>query len=1044
MNLRHILSTLPLSALCALSSCDKDSKVFSDADLSTERSTVAGRVTGLGDSGLVGVVVTAMAVDGKGAALADIPAQTSLSGKDGRYSLGLRPGLRWRVTWQSPDYQTPDQGATFDLGLRETKDLPVERLTYRYGSVAGRTFPGTSVAVEGQDVSTTADASGDFRLEHVAPGPVEIIGVVRGKGFWRTTDSIRSESTDTITGRQQIATWKPLSTVTGTLVNQDGTPQAGAIVSALGGLARDTTDIQGNFSFDALPAKGRVVVNVLRTTGSIDRILIATPPEDSAWDLGQLPLTGSVTSGGVTVGNGLVVADSGDIVAIPLLWKLLDSTRTVIGFAWDTTGSGSTSKALRTWGPRLSGVRVDGRNRSIDAWVCIASPLSSGGFDTLWSQAATIRVLVRKKAAPLDTLLAPRFSHGSDTAWIAPFTIGLAPASEGASVVWSSDSSRWTLWSDVDSIVLYDTTTLWAFSRQPGHIGSRMAKKTFNVRPQAQPAILQAQIATDFKLPQGSIYQATTCPELATNVTFVLDSGATLSLPNGCDLTVDDGAVFEMRAGSTLLMNRGAYIYVGGSSTGKFVVKGREGRRASIRSTDPANPAGYSSNYLVRLLSNSGGSNIKGLDLDGSSGAGIEISDAEVDIVDSRIRNCKGAGIYFTGNARPASDSGIRDDSISGCRWSVDATPFALGRIATNRGFSDTLRVSDGAEIEGNNAWKPQKLPLRVEASITVASQSNLALQAGLRMRMGTGTYLYVSDGTLRAEGTKAFPIRIESASALLGWGYNTGSTGYGVKFTSGGVGEFKWTEIVGSKGSGLVSEGLVGLFDCRLDSNTYAGALFSGTGRPSSDTSFARVSATGNRWSLAATPMALGYVSTCPGLADSILLSDGADIVENETWHTQSAPIAVDGFGISVDDGASLSIDSGSTFVLGQYSYFYVGGNGGSLVVAGTAGSPVRFLPRSAAGWGYNPSTATGYCMKFIAGTNVANLSHLVLRGAQSNGIVFESTLPGIGTIDSVAVAQTASPTTGAYGLLIEGEAPTIAGYVGSCKDDEADCVMD
>ena len=235
MNLRHILSTLPLSALCALSSCDKDSKVFSDADLSTERSTVAGRVTGLGDSGLVGVVVTAMAVDDKGATLADIPAQTSLSGKDGRYfprtsawvaleghvAIAGLPDARPRGDLRPRPAR--DQGSS-----RRAPDLPLRIRRWPHlprhirGGGGGRTSP------------RPPTPAATFRLEHVAPGPVEIIGVVRGKGFWRTTDSIRSESTDTITGRQQIATWKPLSTVTGTLVNQDGTPQAGAIVSAPG------------------------------------------------------------------------------------------------------------------------------------------------------------------------------------------------------------------------------------------------------------------------------------------------------------------------------------------------------------------------------------------------------------------------------------------------------------------------------------------------------------------------------------------------------------------------------------------------------------------------------------------------------------------------------------------------------------------------------------------------------------------------------------------------------------------------------------------
>lgn len=1037
MNRRHFLSFLPLAALAALSACDKDSKVFSDSDLSTERSTVIGTVTGLGDTGLVGVVVTASAVNDQGAPLADIPSLTALSGTDGRYSMDLRPGFRWKISWQSPDYQTPDQGVSFDLGLRETKTLPAERLTYRYGSVAGRSLPGASVAVEGQDASTTADANGDFRIERVAPGHVEIVGVVPGKGFWRTTDSIRSESTSTVTGRQQLSNWKPLSKVTGTLVNQDGSPQAGAILSTMGGLVRDTTDVQGSFSFDALPADGQVVIDVQRATGAADRILLSTPPQDSTWDLGQLPMSGSVTSAGLMIGNGLVVADPGDIVALPLLWKLLDSTRNVIGFVWDTTGTGSTAKAIRTWGPRLAGVRVGDRDRSISVWVCIAAPLSTGGFDTLWSQEATIRIMVRRKPTLLDSTLAPTFSRGDDTAWNAPLTLGLTPGTEGAAVLWSSDSSRWTLWSDDDSIVLYDTTTLWAFSRSPGHLGSRMVRKTFNVREQTKPAVLEAKVVADYKLPQGSIHQFSACPELAANVTFVLDSGSTLHLPEGCDVTVANGATFEMRAGSKLIMGRGSYFYVGGSSTGKFVVKGRVGRRAQIVSADPANPAGYTSDYLIHLLSDAGGSSIQGLDLDGSSGAGIKLSDVEVDIVDSRIRNCKGAGIQFNGKSRPASDGGVRNDSISGCRWSVDASPYALGRIATNPGFEDTLRVYDGQDVTENNAWRRQKLPLRFEAVATVGSQSTLALEAGLHLRMGSSAYFYVNDGVLNSTGTKLLPVRLEPATKSLGWGYTTGESGYGIRYTSTGTGELRWTEIVGTKGNGIYSDASIGLWDCRLDSNQYSGVRFSGSGAPSSDTSFARVSAKGNRWSIATSPMALGYMSSCPALSDSILLSNAGDVTDNATWHVQPVPVVVDNFDLNIGGGANLSIDSGSTFVFSQGSYFYVGSGGGSLIVNGTPRSPVRFLPRTVAGWGYSPTSVNGYAIKFTAGTTAATLSNLVVQGAQTNGIVFTDTQKGVGKLENVVVRQTSTPMAGTFGLVLENVAdPTITNYTGTCDD--------
>jgi hypothetical protein len=1041
MNARRFLSVLPLSVLVALSSCDKDSKVFDDSDLATERSIVTGRVTGIGDSGLVGVVVTATAVNDQGAPLKDVAPLTGLTGREGRYSLELRPGLRWKISWQSLDYQATNKEKTVDLGLRETRELPVQRLTYRYGVIAGRTLPGANVAVEGQDVAGKADAQGDFRLERVAPGPVEIVGTLRGKGAWRIADSVKPEDTSSVSGRSQVASWKPLCGIAGTIVNQDGIPQAGAVVSAMGGLVRDTTDIQGRFSFDAVPAKGRVALSVQRTTGALDRIVVSTPPEDSTWDLGQLVVTGSVTASGLTLANTLVVADSGDLVSVPLLWKLLDSTRSVIGFAWDTTGTGSTAKALRTWGPRLAAWRLGGRDRTISVWACMAAPLSGGGFDTLWSQEATIRVQTRRKPAPLDSLPAPEFSQPATGDWDAPLNIGLSSSIEKATILWSRDSADaggWGIWSPDDSITLYDTTTIWAMARLARHRDSRIVRRTFNVREPAKPAELQAKITANYTLPQGSRYQASECPELSANVTFVLDSGATLKLPEGCGVTVDNGATFEMRAGSTLIMGRGAHFYVGSSTTGKLVVKGRVGRRARMVSADPANPPGFSSDYLVKLLSNSSGSRIQGLDIDGSSGDGIQLSDVEVDILDSRIRNCKGAGIRFLGDARPATDSGVRNDSISGCRWSVDASPYALGRVATNPGFSDTVRIYDGTNVAENSSWKRQKLPLRAEAGISVEDQSTLDLEAGLVLRMGASAHFYVKGGVLNSRGTRAAPVRLEPANRTLGWGFGDGAGGYGIKFTSTGTGEFRWTEIVGTNGNGVLADGPVGMFDSRLDSNKYAGILFAASGRTVDDTSFARIIAKGNRWSLAIPAAALKGIATCPGFSDSILLTDDGSIAENNVWRSQRVPFVINGFGITIDGDASVRIDSGNTFVFGQGGHLYVGSGGGSLVVDGTSAHPVRFLARTVAGWGFSPASTTGYAIRFLSGTTAANLSHLVLEGAQSNGILFSDTQNGVGKLVSVTVKQTAKPTASTYGLRIEGDAaPEITDYDGTCSLD-------
>lgn len=1038
MNARHFLSAIPLSVLVALASCDKDSKVFGDSDLSTERSIVTGRVTGIGDSGLVGVVVTATAVNDQGTALKDVPPLTGLTGREGRYSLELRPGLRWKISWQSLDYQATNKEKTVDLGLRETREIPVQRLTYRYGVVAGRTLPGANVAVEGQDVAGRADANGDFKLERVAPGPVEIVGTLRGKGAWRIADSVKPEDTSSVSGRSQIASWKPLCGIAGTIVNQDGNPQTGAVVSAMGGLVRDTTDIQGRFSFDAVPAKGRVALSVQRSTGALDRIVVSTPPEDSTWDLGQLVATGSATSSGLTLANTLVVADSGDIVSVPLLWKLLDSTRSVIGFAWDTSGTGSTAKALRTWGPRLAAWRMGGRDRTISVWACMAAPLSNGGFDTLWSQEATIRVQMRRKPAPLDTLPAPEFSHSGSETWTAPFKVGLSSKVEGASIIWSPDSAslangrRW----DGDSIVLYETTTLWAYSRLTRRLDSRIVRRTFNVRASAKPETLHPAITTNTKLPQGSVWEAYECPKLSPGVSLTLDSGATLTLPNSCILYVDDDAKLEMRAGSSLILRTGNRIIVGSGSSGTLSISGRTGRRASIRSFNPAAPAGWIDEYVILLGPEAGGSSIRGLDLDGSTGSGIKIDGSEVDVIDSRIRNCKVAGIHYVNDGRPATADGIRNDSISNCRWSVMTTSYALGRIATNPGFEDSIHLDDDKHLLENNTWKRQILPIRADGIFYVDNQSSLTLDPGVQLAMATGSYIQVNDGIFEANGTKQLPIRIAAANRVQGWGRALGADGYGIQIGSGGIGSFSHTVVTGSKGNGIiVDNGSIAISDSRLDSNAHAGILFSGDGRALSDTSFERVSASGNRWSVVATPLALGDLGSCPGLVDSIFITSGGNISGNQAWRSRSTPVVLDGIVLYVTDGASLRIDSGSTYVFSQGAYWDIGTNSGTFVVDGSKNHPVRFMARTIAGWGRNPTQDYGYSVQIHSEATQVDMSHLILSGAQANGIIFSDTQRGVGKLDSVAVFQTATPTEGTYPVLLDNATPTIRGLVGVCK---------
>jgi hypothetical protein len=1044
MNLRQFLTAPALATVGILASCDRDSKVFSEADLAAERSTVAGRVTGIGDTGISGVVVTAQAVDTKGAVLKDVPASTSLSGLQGRFSMDLRPGLLWKISWQSPMYRTPDNGETVDLGLRQVVDLSSKpkRLTYRYGWVMGRTTPGASVIVDGQDASTTADGTGFFKLDLVIPGAIDVIAMVPGKGYGRERVNLAAEETDTVL----LTTIRPLSSVSGVLTNQDGSPQANAKVVAMGGLVRDTTDAQGRFTLPNLPARGRVQVLVDRGLGSQDRLLLPTPGEDSVWDVGTLPLTGSVAGPGVRLSSGVVVADSGETVNIPLLWEQIDPTRTVIGFAWDTTGKGQPSNAVRTWGPRLAGVKVGNTSRAISAWVTVAEPLSDGSFDTSWSSEARINLVIRQKEKPLDSLDAPTFSHAAGP-HVAPLRIGLGSDDSLALLRWSTDSVTWTEW-DGDSIVLYDTTTLWTHARRRGFADSRIARRTFLVRPSAVAETLKTPIAGTVKLPKGSLFKAYTCPTFNTDAQLVLDTGAVLEIPSGCGISVENGATLELRAGSRMVMGAGTHIDVGYNSVGTLKVSGAPGKRAGIVSKDAANPMG-SSDAVISLNSNAGGSRIDGLDLDGARNVGILVKDTEVDILRSRIRNCGGAGIEFQNKGRPALQDGVSQDSISRCRWSVQTTPYALGRIATNPGFADTLLVlQDIAVPAEDNRWKAQPVPVRVEPAIFVQGGASLTLDAGLDLAMGPSAYFWVgydSPGSLITRGTVSSPVTMRPANPNLGWGYARGATdGYGIALkglSSGSV--LEGLHLVGSGSNGILVDGAeVTIRKSVFDSCANAAIQFIGTGHPKAhpdDSGLIGVVTRGNRWSLDLTPTALAHVASNPGFTDTIRLAGTPLPTGNNTWNRQKAPFLV-WSPIEIGNDAHLTIAGGSRFLFKPTTYVYVGGDGlGSLVVQGTATAPVEFLPHAAIGWGFQPNLVSGYCMKFESGTVVAELRNLVLEGAPSNGIVFGDVQSGVGVLDSVTVKQLGTFVSGSFGLVVPSSTqtgapgPKVTNYTGT-----------
>ena len=359
----------------------------------------------------------------------------------------------------------------------------------------------------------------------------------------------------------------------------------------------------------------------------------------------------------------------------------------------------------------------------------------------------------------------------------------------------------------------------------------------------------------------------------------------------------------------------------------------------------------------------------RGWTLDGSTGSGIQIDGVEVDVVDSRIRNCKVAGIEYKNAGRPSSMDGVRNDS--GRQLSLERPkrhPTRWVAIATNPGFDDSIHLIDGKEIMENNAWRRQILPIRTEGSIYVDNQSSLVLEAGLELAMGSGSYINVGTGTLAAEGTTGTsrPNQTRQCRATLGQVFG-GISDTASKSAAPGIGTFRpHGAFRRTTGSGIrVVDGKIGISDTRVDSNTYAGILFSGSGRAADDTSFARVR--GHRQSLVDRRHTTGdgRHRNLPGARRFDLHpfgigrhgKPGLALAENARGRGWIR-------GLDISGEASLRIDSGSTYVFSQGAYIVVGSSPGSLAISGTATAPVHFLSRNVAGWGRYPTADYGYSL--------------------------------------------------------------------------------
>lgn len=335
-SLQRLLTTAGLSALLGLSACGTDSTSFVARDAGAFSGTLTGRMVDREGKPLAGTLV-----------IASPGGRTTLTGPDGRYEMAALPAGSYRVAAARDEFRDTALTDSVKLGLLEERPLPPLGLTFRYGTIRGTVtdsnglaLPGAGIAVQNQTAQTQSGEGGAYVLGRVEPGRIKLFTALAGIGYG---------SLDTVLGPQDTLRTVPLriarkgGSVTGRIVDGRQVPLAGAIVTALGGALKATTDREGRFTLGQVPSVGTVGLLVDRdgVRQSVSGVRVGEGSKLDLEDLGP----GTPASGNepVSVSNGLVFAYTTDsLVTIVADTAGRDTTYRILRWLWSRDG-------LKTW-----------------------------------------------------------------------------------------------------------------------------------------------------------------------------------------------------------------------------------------------------------------------------------------------------------------------------------------------------------------------------------------------------------------------------------------------------------------------------------------------------------------------------------------------------------------------------------------------------------------------------------------------------------------------------------------------------------------------
>ncbi len=266
---------------------------------------------------------------------------TDTVGADGKYQFDSVASGTYSVRAVAATYTTSTTDSVIVSGsATKTVDIALAKIVYGTvsGTVTDSATPSTKIAqavvtlrVGGQIRDTdTTDADGAYQFDSVVAGTYSV-RVAASTYLTETVDSVVVSGTAPIT--VNVALVKILyATISGTVTDSGPTPAplGGAVVTlqaagGIGGTRRDTTDAQGNYSFDSVStgtytlaavdsgyARRTVVVTAAGASQTIDFKLLTIQISSLAGvvtDSGTTqPVSGAVVS--LRLGNSTVIRDT--------------------------------------------------------------------------------------------------------------------------------------------------------------------------------------------------------------------------------------------------------------------------------------------------------------------------------------------------------------------------------------------------------------------------------------------------------------------------------------------------------------------------------------------------------------------------------------------------------------------------------------------------------------------------------------------------------------------------------------------------------------